>query len=285
MHNYFFGWYFKCQTNDQTLAIIPAYHTSHNGASCSIQLITNEGAFNISYPSHMFHKTKNCLYIGENVFQQNGFRLSIFSPDCTAIGSLQFKHLSPIRYDIMGPFKYIPFMQCRHSIFSMKHLIQGTVKLNGKNYFFSNGLGYMEGDRGHSFPKNYVWTQCLFSNGSLMLSAAEIPMGFFHFVGVIAVIHWKNKEYRLATYLGAKAVKIQDGEIIIRQNHLCLTAKLLTHHPHSLLAPENGNMKRVISESISCRASYCFQQNAHTIFSFETNQASFEYEYSDSFIL
>ena len=37
------------------------------------------------------------------------------------------------------------------------------------------------------------------------------------FTGVLGVIHFRGTEYRLATYLGAKAVKIQDGELVIRQ--------------------------------------------------------------------
>lgn len=64
----------------------------------------------------------------------------------------------------------------------------------------------MEGDRGYSFPRNYVWTQCSFPDGALMLSIADIPIGGFHFTGVISIVLLHGKEYRLATYLGSKAV-------------------------------------------------------------------------------
>ena len=63
-----------------------------------------------------------------------------------------------------------------------------------------------------------------FSGGSLMLSAAEIPLGPLRFTGAIAIVQWQGKEYRLATYLGAKASKIENGEIVLRQRSLVLKA-------------------------------------------------------------
>ena len=116
----------------------------------------------------------------------------------------------------MGPFRYVPFMECRHSVVSMKHTVNGSININGKAYSFDNAAGYIEGDRGYSFPKRYIWTQCIFENGSLMLSVADIPFGLFSFTGIIGIIHVNKKEYRFATYLRAKAVKIEKGEIIIK---------------------------------------------------------------------
>ncbi len=281
MYQYFYGWYFKCQSETQTLAIIPAYHKSKSGSSCSIQLITNDGAWNLSFPYHTLSNHSFPISIAQNYFGQDGIRLSIRTSDCCAFGFLRFNTLSPIRYDIMGPFHYLPFMQCRHSVLSMRHSVHGSLTIQGIRYTFTDGIGYIEGDRGYSFPKHYIWTQCFFQNGSLMISVAHIPMGFFHFTGVIAIIHWNNNEYRLATYLGAKIVKIKNREIVIQQKNWILSAKLLESHAHPLLAPVKGAMKRTISESVSCCASYCFRQDAQTLFSFETNQASFEYEYPD----
>ena len=49
--------------------------------------------------------------------------------------------------------EFIPFMECRHSVWSMRHLVNGELSVNGKRYSFQNALGYWEGDRGSSFPK------------------------------------------------------------------------------------------------------------------------------------
>lgn len=281
MHNYFCGWYFKFQSNTQTLAVIPAFHRSKEGLSASIQFITDHNAWNIPFSYHQFFQDKNKFQIalGNNHFSKDGIKLSLHTTDCSIEGSLLFGAFSPIRYDIMGPFQYIPFLQCRHSILSMKHSVTGNICINGVDYSFSNANGYLEGDRGYSFPKEYAWTQCFFEGGSLVLCVADIPFGLFSFTGMIGIIHYHGREYRLATYLGAKVIKIKNGELIIRQGSLTLSVKLLEQKQHPLLAPVSGDMKRTIHESACCRASYCFEQNHHTLFSFETTSASFEYEY------
>lgn len=281
MRDYFCGWYFKCQSETQTLAVIPAIHRSKNEPSCSVQIITDDGAWPIALPYDQWQKDKDGfrIRIGENTFGEEGIQLHLHAPALSVKGDIRFGKLSRIRYDIMGPFQYVPFMQCRHSVLSMEHTVNGTLCVNGKDYRFHDAVGYIEGDRGYSFPKEYAWTQCSFPGGSLMLSVADIPWGPARFTGVIGVIRWQGQEYRLATYLGAKAVRIHKGEIVVRQGNTVLTVKLIERRPQALMAPVSGAMTRTIHESASCRASYCFRQNADTLFSFETPRASFEYEY------
>lgn len=161
----------------------------------------------------------------------------------------------------------------------MKHTVNGSLSANGTTVFFRDGDGYWEGDRGYSFPKRYAWTQCCVPGGSLMLSVADIPLGCFHFTGVIGVILWAGKEYRLATYLGAKAVRIQNGELVVQQGGTRFTAKLLSVNAQPLRAPVGGSMARTIHESASCTASYCLEKDGRTLFSFTAPNASFEYEY------
>ena len=42
-----------------------------------------------------------------------------------------------------------------------------------------------------------------------MLSVADIPIAGIHFTGIIGNILWEGKEYRLATYLGARLVHLK----------------------------------------------------------------------------
>lgn len=279
MRNYFCGCYFKCQSDMQTVAVIPARHETNGMRYCSIQLITGRSAWNIDFPYAAYARRADGVHIGENRFSQNGLRLCLDTPQLSAAGTLRFGPLTPLRYDIMGPFCCVPFMQCRHSVFSMRHTVNGSLTVNGETCAFENAIGYLEGDRGCSFPRTYAWTQCSFPNGSLMLSAADIPFGLFHFTGVIAAIWWHGREYRLATYLGAKATRIQNGEIEIRQGAYTLTARLLEPAAHPLRAPSGGAMTRTIRESAACRAAYRFQKNGKTLFAFTSDTASFEYEY------
>lgn len=279
MYNSFYGWYMKCQSGTQTLAVIPAIHESKKERTCSIQIISDSGVWTATFPANSFHRTKNCITIGENHFDKRGIRLAIRTSKLTAVGTLQFGSLSPLKYDIMGPFSLVPFLECRHSVWSMQHSVNGTVYINGQKYSFQNALGYWEGDCGRSFPKVYAWTHCFFSNGSLMLSVADIPIAGIHFTGIIGIVLWQGQEYRLATYLGAKAVQIQNRTLRIVQGDLELEARLLKESGHPLNAPLGGNMIRTIHESAACLAFYRFRKGNRTLFSFETKLASFEYEY------
>lgn len=279
MGNSFYGWYLKCQSDTQTLAVIPAVHQTGRKRTCSIQVITDKDVSTVNYPGDVFRRVNKTIYIEGNQFGESGIKLAVNTPELMIKGELKFGELSPLKYDIMGPFALVPFMECRHSVWSMKHLVNGTLNINGKDYIFQNAYGYWEGDRGRSFPKEYLWTQCCFPEGSLMLSVADIPIGRFHFTGIIGVVLWKGKEYRIATYLGAKAVEIQDGMVRIVQGKYELKARVFDKEGQGLKAPIKGDMQRTIRENVNCSALYQFKKDGKKLYEFETERASFEYEY------
>ena len=179
----------------------------------------------------------------------------------------------------MGPFRFVPFMECRHSVYSCMHGLSGSVTVSGKTYDMNGGTGYIEGDRGYSFPRIYAWTHTFFEGGSLMLSVAEIPFGFFKFKGIIGFVCTGGKEYRLATYRRAKAASVKDGKIEIKQGKLHFTAELIEKNAHPLAAPKSGAMIRTIRESASCRAAYRLTEGDRTVLDIVTDSASFEYEF------
>ena len=279
MRDGFCGWYFKCQSETGTLAVIPAVHRSGGKRSCSIQLLTDRDAWNVPFPYEAFRKDGAAVEIGENRFGEQGVYLNLHTPGLTAMGTLRFGPFTPLRYDIMGPFHWVPGMECRHSVWSMRHTVDGKADINGVPYVFQGGTGYLEGDRERSFPRVYAWTQCGFPEGALMLAAADIPWGGFHVTGVTAAILWQGRQYRLATYLGAKATDIRDGAVTIRQGRARLTARLLEPAAQPLRAPSGGAMVRTIHEHAACRAFYRFQIGENTLFALEVPNASFEYEF------
>lgn len=281
MKEYFCGWYVKCQSEEHTLALIPAVHRTKEQKSASIQIISEREALHVPLDERTLYLDSHefCIRTEKNFFGKRGMKLDIDKNGCRVEGEVCFSPFSHIRYDIMGPFQYVPFMECRHSIVSMYHEVEGEVSINGNRFIFENAKGYIEGDRGCSFPGAYDWTQCFFREGSLMVSAAEIPIGPFHFTGIIGVIFWRGREIRLATYLGARAARISGGEIVITQGDMIFSAKLCEKKEHPLLAPVMGDMRRFIHESPSCIAAYSFKKDGKTLFSFKTSKASFEYEY------
>lgn len=279
-NNYFKGWYFKCSSNDTTISFIPAYHCSNHRQTASLQIITDDAACNIPFTSLEYSEKPLCVNIGKCVFSKNSIKLNIKNDKTAISGELRFRCIFPIKYDIMGPFYFLPFMQCRHSIYSMRHLVDGQITFNGQKLNFQNGLGYIEGDSGCSFPDRYIWTQCCFENGSLMLSVADIPMIGFHFTGIIGVALIDGKEYRIATYLGARLKHIGENTVTVKQGAYELTAKLIHKNCRPLYAPENGRMSRIIHESASCRAYYKFSCKSKLLCEFTSDRASFEFEYT-----
>ncbi len=276
---YFKGWYFKCSTKNKTIAFIPAYHYSNNKKSASLQIITNGETFNIPFDTLEYSEKPLYVKIDNCVFSHEGIILDFKDDRLKLEGKLCFEQLSPIRYDIMGPFKYVPFMQCRHSVYSMCHKIDGEIKVNDQLYKFQNGIGYIEGDCGRSFPKKYIWTQSCFENNSLMLSVANIPFLGIHFTGIIGIVLLNGKEYRIATYLGAKINQISNNTVTVKQGKFEVTAKLIKKNAQPLAAPSNGDMCRTIHESASCEAYYRFCNKNNVLFEFTTDKASFEFEY------
>lgn len=277
--NYFKGWYFKCCMKEKTLAFIPAYHQSKNNKTASLQIITDDSVVNIPFQDLKYREKPLHIKIGDCIFSEKGMKLNIHTKEINVQGILKFSEISPIQYDIMGPFKFVPFIQCRHSIFSMKHHINGQITLNDRQYIFKYGIGYIEGDCGISFPERYIWTQCHFKNGSLMLSVADIPFLGIHFTGIIGIVLLNGKEYRIATYLGAKVKYIGKNTITVQQGDFHLTARLLEKNAHPLAAPNHGLMNRTIHESASCKAYYQFSYKKQILCEFVSNRASFEFEY------
>ena len=274
MKNNFKGMYFKCQSEHQTLAVIIAVHEVDKKRFHSIQVITEEVT--------LYERMGD---LDKWEFGKMGLELKINKPKLRLNGDLRFSAITPLKYDIMGPFSFIPFMQCRHSVYSMLHRVNGAIQINGTEYVFDQAYGYWEGDSGRSFPKEYAWTHSFIEGengtieGSLMLSVADIPLAGLHFTGIIGIVFWKDREYRFATYLGARVVQKEKYTLLIRQGNMELEARLLEQKPQPLQAPVNGTMARTIHENITCRALYRFRRNGVTEFVFETDKASFEYEY------
>lgn len=112
-----------------------------------------------------------------------------------------------------------------------------------------------------------------------MLSVADIPFGAFRFTGIVGIVYLHGKEYRIATYLGARPVRITSDEILVRQGKYTLIIKPQDLSGHPLRAPVGGAMHRTIYEHPACKVYYRFEENGKTLLELDTLNAAFEYEY------
>ena len=281
---YFEGWYLKHQTpQGQTLALIPAFHIDGQGRrTASLQVISNDQAWWLEYPAEQMRISRRPFQtgLGESGFGQQGIDLHILRDGLSLCGSLRYGPFTALCSDIMGPFRLFGGMQCAHGVVSMGHSLNGVLELNGTHLDFSNGLGYIETDRGRSFPSAYLWTQCIWGGrepGSLMLAIAKVPLPVGGFTGCICSVFCGGREYRLATYRGVKIEAWSPSGAVIRQGKYRLEAQVLSERRQALRAPVEGRMERTIHESLCAKVRYRFWHGDSLLFQRTDPRASFEY--------
>lgn len=278
---YFEGWYFKCRTKaGKAMALIPAFHMdSRNRPSASLQVIADSGTWWLEYPAEEFDASPEHLLVrvGSNTFSEGGLELKIQRPGITLRGKLDFGPFTPLQSDIMGPFQFLPHMECTHGVISMAHSLQGKLTLNGEVLTFNGGAGYIETDRGSAFPDAYLWAQSAFSGGNLMLSVATVPLAGIRFTGCICALLHNGKEYRLATYRGVRAERWSENGAVLRQGKYRLEVEVLDKQPQPLRAPVNDTMGRTIHESLRTKLRCRFWVGDTLLFDRTDSHASFEY--------
>ncbi len=280
--NYFEGWYFKNTNNEKGISFIPGINIDETGKKAFIQVITNQTSYYIDYDIDLFkfNITPFYIQIGENSFSKDGIHIDIKQSNQSPriYGDISYLEKKEIKTDIlnpniMGPFSYIPFMECNHAILSMKNTTKGSIVINQEKMDFNNGVAYIEKDWGTSFPKNYIWVQgnqFQNKNVSFMISVANIPFKLFEFRGLICVLIMDNQEYRFTTYNGAKIVKYEVTDkllnITLKKGRYSLNIQSNYDEGLKLSAPVKGKMAKDIYESISSTITVTLKREEKTIF-------------------
>jgi len=279
----FDGYYVKVTDKNNSVAVIFGKNKSKKTRSSFIQVITADKAYNtvFDYSEFMVTKKPFSVTIGKNRFDEKGMTLNIEEPKIEA--NLTFTDFTPIRYDAMGFFRFFPFMECKHRVLCMNHEAAGSITINDEKMKFKNAKGYIEGDKGKSFPKRYFWSQCnLFAeekNLSIMASVARIPYLSLRFTGNICIIHYNGKEYRLATYRGSRAKVFTENKLVVKQGRKLLEIDVLDteKNRHDLYAPNRGKMDRFIKETVITTVRYKFTIGKKVIFDVTSDNAAYEY--------
>lgn len=281
--NYFEGWYFKNSINNYSISFIPGININSENQNAFIQIITNNSSYFINYDIDDFKFNLNpfSIKIGKNIFSKDFIYLNIFDKkqNLKINGYINYEKNTNIKTNffnpnIMGPFSYVPHMECNHAILCMKNRTYGLLYINKKRINFNNGTGYIEKDWGISFPKSYVWCQgnnFQNSNSSFMLSIANIPFKFLEFKGIICVLKTNNKEFKFTTYNNTKLIenKIKKNSIFItlKRGNYYLTIKSENNSGQKLSAPIQGKMKKIIFENINSKITVTLKKNNKIIFS------------------
>lgn len=277
--SYFEGWYFKLQKGDTVLAFIVSYHATADGRRYGmLQVVTDGEPLYFQFPIGDFAAREDRLDIamGDSRFDESGMTLDLELNGHHVRGRIDFGKFTLLKHDIMGFFANFPLMQCKHGVVSMRHEISGGVEIDGKSYDFGGGVGYVEKDRGNSFPSDYHWTQVVDDKLSVMLAVARIPYAGIAFSGCIGTVWYEGREYRMATYNGVHIRERTAEKLVIERGKKKLTVTALSTNARPLAAPDMGEMSRTIHESPAAKVRYEFTDGGRTLFDVTSEVAGFE---------
>jgi tocopherol cyclase len=264
--NYFEGWYYKQVhlSSDKTISFIFGISTGTQDPHSFIQVIQSNPLTTayFRFPLKAFQMNGTSYIIDKNRFSLTELELHLSQDDLQIDGVL---HLSDHTFldhqvlmpNIMGPFAYLPNMECNHGVVSMGHTVDGSLIINHVDYHFKREKGYLEKDWGISFPKRYIWIQGNhFENPKVgfMTSIADIPFLGLAFEGIICQLDLGHRRLRFATYNGSKVSemkKTEDGfEFTLRKRNISL--QVIAHVPVTgvLKSPHLGSMVQTIKEGL-----------------------------------
>ena len=271
-NRYFEGWYYKVVNADETeaIAFIPGIAMDVNGNQHAfVQVLDGirRTAEYHTFDASEFHprKGKFEIHLAGNFF--SGTTLQLDLPGAT--DRLEFTKLTPwpnpwYSPGIMGPYTFVPFMECYHGILSMDHVISGELTILGKTIDFTNGHGYMEKDWGQSFPSAYFWMQTNhFSEPgiSLKASVANIPWLGSSFTGFIAGIWIHDRLIQFTTYNGTRLLRsfADSRHVQLVMDNKNYRLEILAHREAvtQLASPISGFMTGRIEESMTSRIEVC----------------------------
>jgi hypothetical protein len=263
---YFEGWYYKIinREEDKAFAIIPGIAMDADGnRHAFIQVMDGKQntSLYIKFQESEFNpdRTHFNLSIANNQFAVDQISLELAGFQ----GNLKFSNQVPwpVKWNspgIMGPYAFVPFMECYHGILSMDHDISGEIMVNGERIDFTGGRGYIEKDWGLSFPSAYIWMQSNhFSEKgtSLKLSVANIPWLRSSFVGFIAGFWWQNELIQFTTYNSSKLLRSNADEnevsIELQSKKFILKVEVQRTESTELASPILGFMDGRINESMT----------------------------------
>lgn len=271
----FEGWYYKQVQleKNKTFSFIFGISTGHQDPHSFIQVIQSNPLTTVylRFPLSAFHVDGDTFILDKNRFSFTELELHINQEELKIDGIIHFTDhkvlpQSFLMPTIMGPFAYLPNLECNHGVISMHHHVNGTLIINHESYYFKNEIGYLEKDWGHSFPKRYIWIQGNhFENPkiSFMASIATIPFLGFAFEGVICHLDLGVKQIRLATYNGTRKTflrKTEDGFAFeLKKGAITLTVSAHIQTLGVLKSPHLGHMTQTIKEGIGGTIELCLQ--------------------------
>jgi len=269
---HFEGWYVKLVSPDKEarLAVIPGvFLAEEDGGPHEAFVQVLDGAtgksWYLPYPVAEFSAAPDRfeVRVGPNTFSSEGVHLHL--PEAGLFGAVAFDSKLdgwPVNIaspGAMGPYAFVPFMECYHGVVSFGHRLSGNLTLAGQTWDMTGGKGYIEKDWGKSFPAGYLW---MHSNHfqhpgtSIMASIALIPWLRGIFRGVLIGLKHQGRLYTFATYNRSrtKYIDVDDQRVrwtVVRGDKYRLDITAKRSSGALLHAPIRTEMHRRVEETLN----------------------------------
>ena len=280
--NHFENWYFKLvdSKKENTLGILVGVQTSRQGDEVFIQVIGSEINDNIcvNYPLQSVKSKETEIQIGDNYLGLQQMTLDIQKEGFKLKGEIIFSNHKEIKQSLwipglMGPYKYLPFLESYHEVVSLQHTLMGSLWINDKQINFNEGKGYIEKDWGKAFPNVWLWAQCNHfkrQDMALMIGVARLPIFFDYYTCFAIPIYYKDQLEIFSNYNGGHIAKLYRYKgyvhLIVTQKNKILDIKIYGSDEISCVPSRSSHMIRDVHACDTAKIEISITENGKTVF-------------------
>lgn len=280
--NYFENWYFRLvdEGKEHALGILVGKSEGLKVSEAFIQVMgeTAEDNVCITYPTSKAIVTGKGIQIEENSFDAQSLRLDIHNESFKLKGEIIFNHHKEVKQSfwvpgLMGPFKYMPFLESYHEVISLENTLMGSLVLNDKRLSFNEGKGYIEKDWGKTFPRVWLWAQCNHfkkQNMALMVGIARMPVFFDYHTSFAIPIFYEDQLEIFSNYNGGHIAKLYRYKgyvhLIVTQKSKILDIKIYGSDEVSCITSRSSHMIRDVYACDNAKIEIKMMQNNMLLF-------------------
>lgn len=259
---YFEGYYFKFINDQKEIVILIAgisISTTEKFSFIQIASNYNEEVELYKFPLSELKPSADSFYfkIGDNEFGPDRIVINIgqINADIQLTNSIHWKR-SFLRPNIMGFLSFVPKVECKHDVITIKTDVSGYINLEKQKIVFEHGDGYIEKNWGSSFPKEYMWLHAnQFKNKELSLQFAIAkpkwifarPKVHIGYVMLDNPIHFGS--HRLSTV--KVRAKNDSISITIKTSKHIIHVIVNNRAPVNLMGPKKGQLQNEIAEYLN----------------------------------
>jgi tocopherol cyclase len=268
----FEGWYYKVvdAQGRQPFVFIPGVFLGAD-AHAFIQVLDGRSGTSAyhRFPIESFSATpgQQDIRIADNRFTQSEIQINIADNETSAKQSIRVDlsfgpwrgwPVTALSPGVMGPYSFIPGMQCNHGITSLDHSVAGEIETERGITEYDGGRGYSEKDWGKEFPAGYVWTQSNhFDREGVCITAsvADIPWLTGSFRGFLVGLLLDGELMRFTTYTGASIdrLTLSDSHLTMSLHNKATRLEIDARRTDgaTLHAPYDGQMIERVAETMT----------------------------------